>query len=230
MDQASMERQIVQSFIDVCYMGYPKQSNIPIALQHELEVMIGRDSDYNEETGILSIKDPKDGSIIAEWMCNPIVPNKGVLIQPIKAGVFIPTSKNFMDNQARFRQVRNHASNWQHLQTVGYFGARKTGFGYIHTAFTFCMPEDYIPRQDMNKKIMLTLLNNKITAPAYVELDGPRILEFPIKNWMRDTIMEHYADNGVRQQQVIYIFGRTVEQQYTRFKDRCIAYFKERED
>ena len=186
---------------------------------------------FDKQRGVVHMTSVLDKYDFGEMAYTPIVPCKGILIQPIKTGIFVPKHSGlFAKNLKRYCDLYRQVYNWQQLQVVGYFGAQKLKDNHVHINFTFCMPEDYIAQHNrVDKRFSLTLLHDKMLHEQLVDVDDVnKIISFPISNWMHDPSMSYSCK--LTGEECFYLFHKTIKMQYDHFVDRCISYFKLKED
>lgn len=187
---------------------------------------------FDMTTGLLDVM-TANGFGIEKLACIPIEPSKGVIIHPIKAGIFISNYKGFASNMLRYNKLCTQVANWEQLRVVGYFGAQKKADGRVYVSYSFCQPEDYVfSRYWFDKKVSLTLLHNKLRHQRLLDVDECEnrqvVAAFGDADWMHDPVIPYFdKTTGI---DCIYIFNRTFTQQYNHFVDRCISYFKLKED
>lgn len=187
---------------------------------------------YDDETGMLDIF-TANGFGIEKLACTPIEPSKGVIIHPIKAGIFVSNYRGFTSNMMQYNKLCTQVANWEQLRVVGYFGAQKKADGRVYVSYSFCQPEDYaFSRHWFDKKVSLTILHNKLRHQRLLDIDECEnckvVASFNTADWMHCQVIPYFdKSTGI---DYIYLFNKTVKQQYDHFVDRCISYFKIKED
>ena len=182
---------------------------------------------FDNQRGVVHLTSVVYNYDFGEMAYTPVVPCNGILIQPIKAGIFVPRRPGlFAKNIKRYCDLYRQIYNWQQLQVVGYFGAQKLKDNHVHINFTFCMPEDYIAHHNrVDKRFSLTLLHDKMLHEQLVDVDDVnKIISFPISSWMHDASMSYSVKTTG--EECFYLFHKAIKMQYDHFVDRCISYFK----
>lgn len=189
-------------------------------------------TEYDVQTGMLDIF-TANGFGIEKLACIPIEPSKGTLIHPIKAGIFVTNYRGFTSNMMQYNKLCTQVANWEQLRIVGYFGAQKHADGCVYVYYSFCQPEDYVfSRYRFDKKVSLTLLHNKLCHYRLLDADECEnrkvVASFDTADWMHYPVIPYH--DKITGNDCVYIFNKTFEQQYSHFVDRCISYFKIKED
>lgn len=187
---------------------------------------------YDDETGMLDIF-TANGFGIEKLACTPIKPSKGILVHPIKAGILVTDYRGFTSNMMQYNKLCTQVANWEQLRVVGYFGAQKKADGRVYVSYSFCQPEDYVfSRYWFDKKVSLTLLHNKLKHQRLLDVDKCEnrqvVASFDTAVWMLYPVIPYH--DKIMGNDCIYIFNKTFDQQYIHFVDRCISYFKLKED
>lgn len=204
---------------------------LSVRIRHTFGGMEQITTEYDTDTNILSVKTP-GGFDIENLVCSPVVSEQDVLIQPIKTGIFVSNYCGFVSNTKRYQRLCRQVSNWEQLRTVGYFGAQKLADGRVYISYSFCQPEDYVySRYGFDKKVSLTLLHNKMNHQSILDVGDEMcnvVPGFSIPVWMHSLIIPYFDQSTWVD--CIYVFNKTIKQQYDHFVDRCISYFKLKEN